>query len=48
MHIAEDKSKFLRDLTKSIHKCVIEARTMEKPVIAAVMVLLLGQVFHLL
>jgi 2-(1,2-epoxy-1,2-dihydrophenyl)acetyl-CoA isomerase len=36
MHAAEDKSKFLRELTKTIHKCVIEMRTMEKPVIAAV------------
>jgi 2-(1,2-epoxy-1,2-dihydrophenyl)acetyl-CoA isomerase len=37
MHVAEDKSKFLRELTsKSIHRCVIEMRTMEKPVIAAV------------
>jgi len=37
MHIAKDKSKFLRELTKdSIHKCVIQIREMEKPVIAAV------------
>jgi 2-(1,2-epoxy-1,2-dihydrophenyl)acetyl-CoA isomerase len=36
MYTAEDKSKFLRDLTKAIHRCVIEIRTMEKPVIAAV------------
>ena len=36
MHAAEDKSKFLRELTKAIHRCVIEIRTMEKPVIAAV------------
>jgi 2-(1,2-epoxy-1,2-dihydrophenyl)acetyl-CoA isomerase len=36
MYAAKDKSKFLRDLTKAIHKCVIEIRTMEKPVIAAV------------
>lgn len=36
MHLAQNKSKFLRDLTKAIHKCVIEMRTMEKPVIAAV------------
>lgn len=37
MHVAEDKSKFLRELTRdAIHKCVIEIRTMEKPVIAAV------------
>ncbi len=36
MYIAADKPKFLRELTKAIHKCVIEIRTMEKPVIAAV------------
>lgn len=36
MHQAENKPLFLRDLTKAIHKCVIEIRTMEKPVIAAV------------
>jgi len=36
MHDAKDKSKFLRDLTKAIHLCVIEMRTMEKPVIAAI------------
>lgn len=36
MHIASDKSRFLRDLTRAIHRCVIEIRTMEKPVIAAV------------
>ncbi len=36
MYDAEDKSKFLRDLSKAIHRCVIEMRTMEKPVIAAV------------
>jgi 2-(1,2-epoxy-1,2-dihydrophenyl)acetyl-CoA isomerase len=36
MHTADDKSKFLRELTKGIHKCVIEMRTMEKPIIAAV------------
>jgi len=36
MHAAEDKSHFLRDLTRAIHRCVIEIRTMEKPVIAAV------------
>jgi 2-(1,2-epoxy-1,2-dihydrophenyl)acetyl-CoA isomerase len=36
MYASDDKSKFLRDLTKGIHKCVIEMRTMEKPVIAAV------------
>lgn len=36
MHIAPDKSRFLRDLTRAIHRCVIEIRTMEKPVIAAV------------
>ena len=36
MHTASDKTKFLRDLTRAIHRCVIEIRTMEKPVIAAV------------
>jgi 2-(1,2-epoxy-1,2-dihydrophenyl)acetyl-CoA isomerase len=36
MYVAKDKSQFLRDLTKAIHRCVIEMRTMEKPVIAAV------------
>ena len=36
MHKASDKPKFLRDLTKSIHRCVLEMRKMEKPVIAAV------------
>jgi len=36
MHQAKNKSQFLRDLTRAIHKCVIEIRTMEKPVIAAV------------
>ena len=36
MHAAADKSRFLRDLTRAIHRCVIEIRTMEKPVIAAV------------
>jgi 2-(1,2-epoxy-1,2-dihydrophenyl)acetyl-CoA isomerase len=36
MYAAKDKSRFLRDLTRSIHRCVIELRTMEKPVIAAV------------
>lgn len=35
MHFAKNKSQFLRDLTRSIHKCVIEIRSMEKPVIAA-------------
>jgi len=36
MYVAKDKPKFLKELTKAIHKCVIEMRTMEKPVIAAV------------
>jgi len=36
MHDSKDKTKFLRELTKAIHKCVIEIRSMEKPVIAAV------------
>jgi 2-(1,2-epoxy-1,2-dihydrophenyl)acetyl-CoA isomerase len=36
MYNTENKKEFLRELTKSIHKCVIEMRTMEKPVIAAI------------
>lgn len=36
MYEAKNKKEFLRKLTKSIHKCVIEMRTMEKPVIAAI------------
>lgn len=36
MYAAQDKPGFLRDLTRAIHKCVIEIRAMEKPVIAAV------------
>jgi len=36
MYDAENKTEFLRKLTKIIHKCVIEMRTMEKPVIAEV------------
>jgi 2-(1,2-epoxy-1,2-dihydrophenyl)acetyl-CoA isomerase len=36
MYAADDKSQFLRDLTRAIHRCVIEIRNMEKPVIAAV------------
>jgi len=36
MYAAKDKSKYLRDLTRAIHRCVIEIRNMEKPVIAAV------------
>jgi 2-(1,2-epoxy-1,2-dihydrophenyl)acetyl-CoA isomerase len=36
MYVAKDKPKFLKELTKAIHKCVIEMRSMEKPVIAAV------------
>ena len=36
MYNAKDKAKFLRDLTKDIHKCVIEMRKMEKPVIGVV------------
>lgn len=36
MYSADDKPKFLRELTKAIHRCVIEMRNMEKPVIAAV------------
>jgi 2-(1,2-epoxy-1,2-dihydrophenyl)acetyl-CoA isomerase len=36
MYSADKKDQFLRDLTRKIHRCVIEIRTMEKPVIAAV------------
>jgi len=36
MYTAKDKPRFLRELTKTIHTCVLELRTMEKPVIAAV------------
>lgn len=36
MHAAQDKSRFLRGLTRAIHRCVIQIRPMEKPVIAAV------------
>jgi 2-(1,2-epoxy-1,2-dihydrophenyl)acetyl-CoA isomerase len=36
MYDAENKPEFLRKLTKTIHKCVIEMRKMEKPVIAEV------------
>jgi len=36
MYAAKDKPKFLRELTKVIHKFVMEMRTMEKPVIAQV------------
>jgi len=36
MHKATDKPGFLRELTKIIHACVLEMRTMEKPIIAAV------------
>ena len=36
MNAAKDKPRFLRDLTKAIHRCVLEIRNMEKPVIAAV------------
>ena len=36
MNGSKNKPQFLRDLTKIIHKCVLEMRNMEKPVIAAV------------
>ena len=36
MYSAENKSLFLRELTRSIHRCVIEMRNMERPVIAAI------------
>lgn len=34
MHAANNKSQYLKDLTQAIHKCVLEIRAMEKPVIA--------------
>lgn len=36
MNAAKDKSDFLRQLSKTIQRCVIEIRNMQKPVIAAV------------
>ena len=36
MYEANNKPQFLRDLTKIIHKCVLEMRNMEKPVLAVV------------
>jgi 2-(1,2-epoxy-1,2-dihydrophenyl)acetyl-CoA isomerase len=36
MYAAKKKNQFLRDLTRKIQQCVIEIRSMEKPVIAAV------------
>lgn len=36
MHNAKNKSDYLRELTKIIHKCVLELRNLEKPVIAGV------------
>ncbi len=36
MHAAPDKSRFLRELTRAIHRCVLEIRGMEKPVVASV------------
>ncbi len=36
IHTAEDKSQFLRDLTKPFHKCEIKMRNMEKLMIASV------------
>jgi 2-(1,2-epoxy-1,2-dihydrophenyl)acetyl-CoA isomerase len=36
MFEATDKSSFLRSLSKGIQRCIIEIRTMQKPVIAAV------------
>ncbi len=35
MYAAANKRVFLRDLTKAIHRCVIEMRSLEKPVIVA-------------
>jgi len=36
MYTAPKKDQFLRDLTRKIHRCVIEIRSMEKPVIAGI------------
>ncbi len=36
MNAASNKSQYLKDLTKAIHRCVLEIRQMEKPVIAVV------------
>lgn len=36
MNAASNKSQYLKDLTKAIHRCVLEIRHMEKPVIAVV------------
>jgi 2-(1,2-epoxy-1,2-dihydrophenyl)acetyl-CoA isomerase len=36
MYNEKNKPEFLKKLTKAIHKCVIEMRTMEKPIIAAI------------
>jgi 2-(1,2-epoxy-1,2-dihydrophenyl)acetyl-CoA isomerase len=36
MNTASDKADFMRELTQAIHRCVIQIRTMQKPVIAAV------------
>ena len=36
MYLAKDKSNYLRQLTKIIHKCVMALRNLEKPVIAGI------------
>ena len=36
MYLAKDKSNYLRQLTKIIHKCVMALRDLEKPVIAGI------------
>ncbi len=36
MYVADNKPRFLREFTRAIYRCVIEMRTMKKPVIAAV------------
>jgi len=36
MYAASNKPHFLKELTSAIHKCVLEIRTMEKPVIAGI------------
>jgi 2-(1,2-epoxy-1,2-dihydrophenyl)acetyl-CoA isomerase len=36
MYASSNRSHYLRDLTRSIHRCVLEMREMEKPVVAVV------------
>ena len=42
MYAVENKQKFLRDLSRAIHKWIIEMKKMQKPVIAAVNVAVFG------